>query len=124
MKHLPVAILLTTCGMMTLSAGCSRDVSYAEDIKPLLSERCGTCHKPGGEGQVASGFSIEDYASLMKGTRFGPVIEPGKSVNSTLVRMVEHKTAKQIHMPKEKAMLAEHEIEMLKRWIDAGAANN
>lgn len=124
MKHLPIAILLSMCGLVTMSAGCSRDVSYAGDIKPLLSERCGVCHQPGGKGQVASGFSIEDYASLMKGTRYGSVIQPGESINSSLVRMVEHKTDKQIHMPKDEVMLADYEIAMLKQWIDAGAVNN
>ena len=123
------------------SSGCGlQPASYNREVRPILQNNCLSCHSPGGEGYAASGFSVADYDSLMKGTKFGPVIVPGSSVSSTLVILIKHKGDPSINMPRptrqalaehEKSlggwkspMLAAEEIETIRDWIDAGAKNN
>ena len=67
--------------------GCGAEVvSFSQDVKPLLDQNCLTCHKAGGEGFIASGFSMESYDDLMKGTRYGPMVIPGDSFSSNIDR--------------------------------------
>jgi len=106
------------------AGGCSKPVSFNESILPVIKERCGECHEPGGKGYEKSGFSVADYDAIMKGTKFGPVIVPESSASSSLMRMVEHKTDPAIHMPHHKAGLTRDQLDMLRAWIDQGAKNN
>ncbi|MDH3979499.1 MAG: hypothetical protein OEU91_03190 [Gammaproteobacteria bacterium] len=113
-------------------AGCSKQVSYNNDVNPILVSNCLTCHV-GGEGTEKSGFSVQNYNSLMKGTKFGPVIVPGDSESSTLFRLIGHKADPKIQMPPhhddaqaggQLDPLTEEQIETIKMWIDQGAKNN
>jgi hypothetical protein len=47
------------------------EISFSEDVSPILQFHCSSCHKPGGEGFEKSGLDVTTYASLMKGTKFG-----------------------------------------------------
>ena len=58
-----------------LLAGCNKQVSFSDDVMPILEAKCLSCHAEGSEGYEASGFSVESYEQLMKGTREGRVIE-------------------------------------------------
>lgn len=116
---LPIALLAAA-----FASGCSKPVSFTESVGPMLQERCGECHQPGGEGLEKSGFSVADYDAVMKGTKFGPVIVAGSSASSSLMRMVEHKTDPSIHMPHDKAGLTRSQLDTLRAWIDEGAKNN
>lgn len=116
-----------------LSAGCSNDVSFNKDINPILTSSCLSCHDGAGEGITKSGFSVKSYESLMKGTKFGPVVVAGDSDSSTLYRLVGHKADPKIQMPPhhDVAMaelklepLTDAQIETIKMWIDQGAKNN
>jgi hypothetical protein len=60
----------------------------------------------------------------MKGTRNGPVIEPGYSYFSTLQIVVEHRANPSVSMPKNSDMLSSSEIQLIGEWIDQGAKNN
>ena len=61
-------------------------VSFSEDVLPLLKFKCPVCHLPGGEGYDKSGFDISSYETLMKGTKFGPMVIPGDPELSNLMR--------------------------------------
>lgn len=113
---LPVIIVLTS--------SCSKEVSYARDIHPILNEHCIECHVKDKEGYKKSGLSMESYANLMKGTKFGPVIVKGDSISSTLSRLISHKADKEINMPHNKKMLPADQIMLINSWIDQGAKNN
>ncbi len=106
-----------------LGVGCTREVSFQEDVKPILGV-CKSCHSSGGDGYKASGFSVETYDSVMKGTKFGAMIEPGSSISSTLVILLEGKADPSINMPHNKHPLPKNEVKTIKTWIDQGARNN
>lgn len=115
------------CLLITLSfllAGCTNQVSFSENVMPILEHKCLSCHAEGAEGYEATGLSVESYAQLMKGTREGPVIEPGHSYFSTLQIVVEHRADPLSAMPKNTAKLSSAEIQIIGEWIDQGAKNN
>jgi uncharacterized membrane protein len=120
-----ITIAAVTLGMASLSA-CSekQGVSFSQDVHPILKTECLECHAKGKEGHQKSGLSMETYAELMAGTTYGPVIEPGSAVSSTLVRLIDHKADKSINMPHQKSKIPPDEIKIIKQWIDEGASNN
>ena len=65
-------------------AAASDVISFREDIHPIIQIRCLICHKPGGDGYEKSGLDLRTYNSLMKGTKFGPIVTPGDAFMSTL----------------------------------------
>ncbi len=107
-----------------LLAGCEKQVSFSEDVMPILKARCLSCHAEGGEGFLASGFSVEGYEQVMRGTKDGPAIEPGESYFSTLQIVVEHGADPSTSMPKDAAKLSRSEIQTIGEWINQGAKNN
>ena len=124
-----IAIVLVGIGL----AGCERQVSYAADVQPLLDKYCIECHANTGEGEAASGFAVDDYQAVMKGTKFGPVIVPGSSMSSSLYLVVALKTDPQIHMPPHHDnslaegrgfALSEENVKIIQDWIDQGAKDN
>lgn len=112
---------------LTGAAGCERnqDLSFAQDVKPVIDEHCSSCHVQGQAGYEVSGFASDSYASLMKGTKFGPVVIPGDSFNSTLVVLIEGRADSSINMPHGTLReLRSEEIDIIRRWIDSGAMND
>jgi hypothetical protein len=112
--------LLVTMVIAAGLSGCSKQVTYV-DVEPTLQEKCAECHTGDHEGVATSGFSVESYETLMKGTKLGPVIVAGSAASSTLYRMVAGKTDPSIHMPHGKDPLSDEQIEMIEIWIDQGA---
>ena len=131
--HTSIRSRITIAVTAFISVGCSLPVSFNKDIKPILVANCLMCHDGSGEGSSTSGFSVQTYDSVMKGTKYGPVIEPGSSASSSLYRMVAHKVDPKIQMPphhdealakgREDA-LTPRQIEKIEKWIDQGAKNN
>lgn len=116
-----------------LLSGCDRTISFNDDVQPIFLASCIECHDKSAEGYTASGFSLGDYDSVMKGTKFGPVVIANSSISSTLYLVIASKTSPEIHMPPHHdnalaegrgAPLSGHQIEIIQKWIDQGAQNN
>lgn len=109
--------------------GCNQqqqaEISFAKDIFPIIKKNCSECHiPPNGDGFKKSAFSVESYDTLMKGTKFGPVLVPGNSESSSLYRMVSGQVDKSIQMPHGKTSLPADLVALIERWINQGAKNN
>jgi len=124
---------LGVVGICLTMIGCERDVSYNDDIKPILEASCNMCHDQAAEGEAVSGLSLKTYDDLMQGTQFGKVVVPGSAMSSALYLTVAGKTAPEIRMPPHHdeslaqgkgVQLSAHQIELIERWINAGAPNN
>lgn len=126
---------------LAMSACARKAVSYHQDIQPILQQHCAQCHSKGGVGYAASGFSVESYAAVMKGTKFGPMVEPGHSTQSNLVWLLQHGAHPAIDMPKICQQLAaeskkcsvassgaeqlpKRQVRLIAQWVDQGAKDN
>jgi hypothetical protein len=118
-------VLLWAVMLIGISS-CTQEpqVSYRTQIEPILQEHCKECHSLNGEGYKKSGFSVESYEQLMKGTKFGAVIIPGAAVTSTLYILITGKADPSISMPHGRKPISDHDIKLIKTWIDQGAKNN
>lgn len=110
-----------------LIAGCAtQQVSYRNDVVPILESRCIKCHAPpDGIGYKTTGLSMDSYQSLMQGTDYGPVVVAGDSRRSIFNMLVEGRAGQQQRMPhNEKESLSESQIETLRNWVNQGALDN
>jgi mono/diheme cytochrome c family protein len=111
-------------------AACERGqeaetVSYATDIQPIFDRECASCHTGDGAGLLASGFNTASYGEVMKGTRYGTMIEPGDPLSSSLYRLVSGREVHpSIRMPQGDALLPESDIKLIETWIRQGAQDN
>ena len=118
-------ITLLTCLYFT---GCKTtpQISYQHDVHPIIVDKCIDCHTPPhGEGYRKTGLDVESYETLMEGSIFGPVIVPGNSKTSLLNMFSEGRAGnltrvlKNMHKP-----ITDHEIMVLRLWVEQGALNN
>lgn len=104
-------------------ANDARPVSYTRDVKPILSDRCYTCHGPDATERKA-GLRLDtaegSTALLPSGRR---AIVPGDADASTLLSRVSHPDVSDRMPPAASGRkhLAAAEIEILRRWIEEGA---
>jgi hypothetical protein len=119
--------VLFACGVACAISACDRapQVSYSKDVVPILEKHCKACHSPGQAGYVVSGFELESYDTLMKGTQFGPVVLPGDPLTSVLVMLLEGRADPSLNMPHGGATVpGPGEILTVRQWVEQGAKNN
>ena len=106
-------------GFVLLAAvgSAAEPVDFARDVAPLFEKRCHACH---GARTQMSGLRLDERAAALKGSNVGPVLIPGKSAESKLIRMIEGLEDKKI-MPPSGPRLTKQEIGVLRAWIDQGA---
>jgi hypothetical protein len=97
-------------------------MSYSEDVAPILRGWCVSCHQPGGEGSKASGLDLTTYEGLMKGTKFGPMVIPGKPDESNLMVLIQGEA--KISMPLGHKQLPNCLRQNIWSWIFEGAKDN
>jgi hypothetical protein len=115
---------LAACGEAQPPQIPPRQVSYADEVAPILQEHCAECHMPGLQGARESGFVVDSYDSVMKGTAFGPVVNPGSAITSSLYILLTGKDRLTVTMPHGKDSLGDEDIETIRVWIDSGAVEN
>jgi len=86
--------------------------SFEKQVAPLLEARCLKCHNP---AKSRGDLDLSTRAALLKGGEAGAVVAPGQTADSPLFDKVRDGK-----MPPGQA-LSETEVELLRRWIDAGA---
>ncbi len=101
------------------------DISYNNDIRPILSDKCFLCHGPDMNTRKA-GLRLDSqegaFAELMS-TKGRFAIVPGEPENSELIRRISSDDPAilmpqpESHLPK----LTEKEINTVKQWILEGA---
>ena len=101
------------------------DVSYADQIQPILTQSCGGsgCHV----NSSTSGVNVSSYDALMNssGIVYGePVINPGNPDESPLVDKIEPNPQFGSRMPQGGPFLTNDEIAQIRAWIEGGAEDN
>ena len=92
-------------------------VDYLRDIKPVLKERCYSCH---GSLKQNSSLRLDTASALIRGGDSGPAVTPGKSGSSLMIEAVTGDLAT-CRMPPEGEPLTARQVDLLRRWIDQGA---
>jgi uncharacterized membrane protein YjfL (UPF0719 family) len=94
-------------------------IVYADMVQPILNKRCVECHK---EGKSKGKFRMDSYELLVKGGKEGDGITPGNALDSNIVYRCELPEDDDEHMPPEsKTDIEDHELAVIKWWIDSGA---
>src|SRR5262245_33478487 len=107
--------------LLMLGAGAAQEaappVDFARDIQPILRDHCLKCHNP----QKKKGqFRVDSREAAFRGGVSGKVIKPGDAKGSHLFELLVSKNEDE-RMPQSAPPLASSQIELLRRWIDAGA---
>src|SRR5258708_5043668 len=101
----------------TLPPPAGRAVDFVKDIQPILSEHCYACHGP--EKQKAE-LRWDNKATAFKTGEHGPVIVPGNSAASRVIKLVGGLEPDAV-MPPRGERLTPAQIGLLRAWIDQGA---
>src|SRR6478672_1254683 len=98
--------------------------SFAEDVFPIFKGRCVDCHAPGKEGFEKSGLDLRTYEGVMKGTKFGAMVQPKDPDASNLVWLLDWRGSPETRMPHGKKKLSTCDRTAIRTWIREGAKNN
>jgi mono/diheme cytochrome c family protein len=111
---------ITEIKIRTLDANEAAKVSYARQIKPILTDNCDECHSA---DEHKGGFEITTVTQLIKGgKKASPAILPGKPDESPFVHYLRGQ--KEPQMPKGNPALTEDELHLVRLWILAGAKDD
>lgn len=117
-------LVITLASQPSPAQAASNKISYKEDVYPIFKGYCVDCHQPGGMGYSQSGLDLSTYKGLMKGTKFGPMVIPGKPQLSSLMRLLDWQVSPQIRMPHGKKQLCLCLRNTIRNWIAQGAKDN
>jgi len=98
-----------------LAADDPESVFFESRIRPVLANRCYSCHAAAAMG----GLRLDSPEGLAKGGSSGPAVVAGNPKESLLLKAIRHEAPK-IKMPPGQK-LPEAEIADLERWISNGA---
>lgn len=116
-----VETILTTDSILVFGppkGECDPDSVYFEkDILPLISSRCATCHRPGGQYDR---ILLTDYEEIM---RYGEV-RAGNPNDSELFEVISDSDPDKRMPPPPDVALTADEIALIRKWIEQGALNN
>jgi WD40 repeat protein len=100
----------------------AREVSYYKDVRRIFQQHCQGCHQP---AKPQGGYVMTSYADLLKkGDHEQPGIVPGHPEQSMVVEQILPKNGKKPAMPRGKDPLSAADIDLIKKWIAAGAKND
>ena len=119
------AVVLFAAGCGTGDPALPEVVDYNFHVKPILSDRCYKCHGPDDNVRKAE-LRLHTQEGLYATSRddsLRRIIVPGSPARS---KLIEHITAtdpnKVMPPPESNLSLAPREINLLRRWIEQGAA--
>lgn len=91
---------------------------YEKDVLPIFTKYCFTCH---GQSSPKLGLDLRTAAGALRGSHNGPVIVQGKPDESLLWKKV---SSRQMPPAVYNQKMPDAEIEVVKRWIEAGAPSD
>lgn len=94
-------------------------VDYMTEIKPLLQLHCVKCH---GASSAKNALRLDTAAAMIAGGERGPALAPGAAERSLLVAAVAGTHEEIPRMPYKRTPLDSVEVDLIRRWIQEGAA--
>lgn len=100
----------------------SETVSFYKQIRPIFQANCQGCHQP---AKAGGDYVMTAFDRLLAGGESGvAAIAPGKPDESQLLDQVAPDKDGKALMPQGKPALAAAEIDLIRRWIAQGAADD
>ena len=94
-------------------------VSFFKDIRPILQAKCQGCHQP---AKPEGGYVMTTLQSMTIAGDSGRIgIVPGKPEKSFIIDQVTPDADGHAAMPQSGQPLVASEIDLIRRWIEAGA---
>ena len=116
--------LLALSEVVTLADEASNDgtaPSYYQDIRPIFQANCQGCHQP---AKARGDYVMTSFSAMLKGGESGDAaIVPGKPETSYLIKEITPEEGV-AEMPKNEKPLPTAEIELITKWIAAGAVDD
>ena len=93
------------------------------NVLPILQLRCVICH---GKTVAEAGLDLRSHASILKGGKSGPAIVAGRPAESLLLRRIHagEMPPKRRIVEASIKVITETEVQLLEKWIAAGAPND
>jgi hypothetical protein len=108
----------------TASEEIPDEISYNFDVRPILSDKCMTCHGPDANKRQA-GLRLDVAESAYKALKENPgahAIVPGKpGLSQAYLRIVSTDTSKLMPPKSSNLKLSLREISIIEKWITQGA---
>lgn len=108
--------LCVVIGFVSVAVSAAERVDYNREIRPLLSDRCFSCHGPDSAHRAADLRLDEETAAKES------VIVPGKPEQSELIaRLFSEESDTRMPPPDSGKSLSAAERELIRRWVSEGA---
>jgi WD40 repeat protein len=109
--------LILAAGLVSsaVSAQDAEKLTYDDHIRPMLENKCFSCHNP---DKKKGGLELTSYSGLMNGGSGGAVVDAGNPSGSRLWTCSTKK--EEPFMPPEGAPLDAKDLAMLSKWIEGG----
>jgi hypothetical protein len=116
-------------GLLALAAALpAQEPAFARDVLPVLQQACFACHRgaytdeTGRLRRPKGGLRLDGKAWILRGGKSGSVLTAGKPAQSPLHTRTVLPAEHEDRMPATGDPLLPEQSEVLRRWIDAGAA--
>ncbi|MDB5388024.1 MAG: hypothetical protein JWM11_3670, partial [Planctomycetaceae bacterium] len=115
-----VAWVLLVPATKLIAADSPQNISFNRDILPILADNCFTCHGPDEPARKGE-LRLDTKDGALRTAE--PVIVPGKSAESELLKRLLSADPDQVMPPpKSNRKPTPEQIDTIRRWIDAGAS--
>ncbi|QDT52690.1 WD domain, G-beta repeat [Caulifigura coniformis] len=97
-------------------------ISFDKQIRPIFQANCQGCHQP---AKAAGGYVMTSFERLAKGGESGDAaVVAGKPEESELLKQIVPGSDGKAAMPKDKPALSAADIDLVRKWIEQGAADD
>ena len=109
--------LILAAGLVSVASWAqdNEKLTYDDHIRPLLENKCFSCHNP---DKKKGGLELTSYSGLMNGGSGGVVVDSGNPQASRLWTCSSKK--EEPYMPPEGAPLEAKDLALLSKWIAGG----
>lgn len=103
-----------TAGVQTVKS--AHGAASFTQVRAILRDSCEHCHN---DETAEASLVLKSYDTLVAGGESGNPIVPGKSESSLLVQLIEGRVKPR--MPYKEDPLPKADVDIIRKWIDAGA---
>ncbi|MGK0218741.1 MAG: hypothetical protein ACI9HE_002236 [Planctomycetota bacterium] len=114
-------LLSSAMGIARQEQDPAQEVSFARDVLPIMRAQCQACHQP---AKAEGGIILMNHAQLLVSIDEMPLVVPGKPEESLLLDLIIADGDTPPEMPVDRPPLTEQQVELIKRWIAAGAPDD